>query len=353
LKGESFARRLIAWQRRSGRHDLPWQNTRDPYLIWLSEIMLQQTQVSTVIPYYSRFVSRFPNIAALAAAHEDDVLAHWSGLGYYARARNLKRATARIVTDFNGVFPADFDAIRRLPGVGRSTAGAISVFAFGAKRAILDGNVKRVLCRAFGVTGFPGEKKIEHELWRKAESLLPGQDVETYTQALMDVGAMVCTRTLPKCRACPLNVECIAYNSSRTLELPSPRSRSKLREKQAQWLIVFSRGQVLLEKRPPTGVWGSLWCFPELPQDADAEIWCAQHYGKASACRENIAPFQHAFTHFKLTITPRVLRLNKVNMRARQPRGVWLDVVDAIGAAVPAPVRQVLKTLANEHWSSN
>lgn len=339
----AFASRLIHWQKRYGRHDLPWQGTRDPYLIWVSEIMLQQTQVSTVIPYYSRFVARFPNISALATAQEDDVLAHWSGLGYYARARNLQRAAERIAAEFSAIFPSDFEAIRSLPGVGRSTAAAIAVFAFGERRAILDGNVKRVLCRAFGIAGFPGD--IEDELWRKAGSLLPRHHIAIYTQALMDLGAMICTRLRPQCFACPLNSACVAFNSNRTEELPARKSRSKLPGKQTQWLVLFSRGQVLLEKRPPTGVWGSLWCFPELPLAADAERWCARHYGAAVAACDNMTPFQHGFTHFTMTIAARVFNVTSAKTRAQEPGTLWLDIPDAIQAAIPAPARRVLRAL--------
>ncbi len=348
-----FSSRLIEWQKRHGRHDLPWQGTRDPYRIWLSEMMLQQTQVATVIPYYERFVACFPNIAMLAAANEDDLLTQWSGLGYYARARNLHRAARRIMAEFGGVFPSDFALIGSLPGIGRTTAAAISVFAFGDSRAILDGNVKRVLCRVFGIEGSPSERSVEDQLWRKAESLLPEHEVAAYTQALMDLGAMICARSRPRCNPCPLNTICVAFNSDRTSELPSPKARSKLREKQTQWLVLLSRGQVLLEKRPSTGVWGSLWCFPELPMHADAQSFCLRHYGETIASHENLPPFSHAFTHFKLLVAPSVLELKKRGVRAQEPGRMWLDIAGATRAAVPTPVRRILQTLVERNQSQS
>ena len=210
-----FAARVVEWQKALGRHDLPWQGTRDPYRIWLSEIMLQQTQVAAVISYYSRFLARFPDIGSLAAAAEDDVLTLWSGLGYYARARNLHRAAQAIVRQHGGVFPQHFDDIVALPGIGRSTAGAIAVFAFGARHPILDGNVKRVFARAFGIAGFPGEKKIESAMWMRALEVLPESGIEAYTQGLMDLGAGICTRTRPRCPACPLRDDCAALHEGR------------------------------------------------------------------------------------------------------------------------------------------
>lgn len=340
---KSFATRLIEWQEHHGRHTLPWQKSRDPYRIWLSEIMLQQTQVATVIPYYSRFLARFPNLSALANASEDEVLSYWSGLGYYARARNLRRAAQRIVREFGGKFPTDVLTVESLPGIGRSTAAAIAVFAFGKKQAILDGNVKRVLCRYFGIAGFPGDKEVEEALWRKSESLLPPRDIAAYIQGLMDLGAMVCARRQPQCSSCPLNSDCVAFASGRIEELPARRSRSKLSGKQTQWLVLIARGQVLLEKRPPVGVWGSLWCFPELPLATDAETWCAERYGALAG--DSMNPFQHGFTHFTLTITPLVFNVKSARTCAQEPGTVWLDIPDAIRAAIPAPVRRVLQML--------
>src|SRR5574341_1248690 len=249
----SFAAKLVAWQRRHGRHDLPWQGTRDPYRRWLSEVMLQQTQVAAVIPYYKRFLRRFPTVSALAAASEDAVLRLWSGLGYYARGRNLLSAARKISR--GGGFPRTAAQIAELPGVGRSTAAAVAVFAYGERAAILDGNVKRVLARVFGV----GE---ERKLWPLAQRLLPRGGIETYTQALMDLGATVCTRN-PDCGAYPVRADCVARKTGRTAELPAPRARKTLPLRKATWFVYRHDGSVLLERRPSSGIWGGLWCFPE------------------------------------------------------------------------------------------
>ncbi len=260
----TFATRLVAWQRAHGRHDLPWQNTRDPYRIWLSEVMLQQTQVGTVLAYYARFLAAFPDIASLAAAPLDAVLARWSGLGYYRRARHLHAAARCIVEQHGGVFPRDVETIARLPGVGRSTAAAIAAFAFGTCGAILDGNVKRVLARHRGVEGYPGLARVEAALWSVAEALLPDAGIEAYTQGLMDLGASVCARRNPQCAACPVATDCTARLTNRIDALPAPRPARVLPRRAVQMLLLEHAGEILLEKRAPTGVWGSLWCLPEV-----------------------------------------------------------------------------------------
>lgn len=258
----TFSVRLVAWQKRHGRHDLPWQATRDAYRIWLSEIMLQQTQVSTVVSYYLRFLDRFPTVETLAASPLEAVLEHWAGLGYYARARNLHRAARIVVEKHAGEFPRTQDALVELPGVGRSTAAAIAVFAFGASAAILDGNVKRVLCRCFGIEGFPGEAAIERRLWRLAESLLPAEDLAPYTQGLMDLGATVCVRGKPDCAACPLCKQCVAFVAGRQMELPAARPRKQLPERTVTQLLLSDGHEILLERRPAAGIWGGLLSFP-------------------------------------------------------------------------------------------
>src|SRR5205823_4188557 len=252
----TLAGRLIRWQARHGRHDLPWQQTRDPYRIWLSEVMLQQTQVATVIPYYERFLARFPDVKSLAGAHLDDVLALWSGLGYYSRARNLRAAARILVESWGGRFPRTREALASLPGVGRSTAAAIAVFAFGEREAILDGNVKRVLARHFAVRGFPGERRVVNRLWKLAESQVPEKDVERYTQALMDLGAGVCTRTRPACASCPLRASCEARSEGKAEAYPRPRPRNPVPLRKTAMLLLLRGGEVLLEKRPPAGLWG-------------------------------------------------------------------------------------------------
>ena len=260
----TFASTVIAWQKQHGRHTLPWQNTRNAYLIWLSEIMLQQTQVTTVIPYYQRFIARFPTVEALATASSDAVMAHWSGLGYYARARNLQRCAQIVMADYAGIFPADPAQLAALPGIGRSTAAAIAVFAYGTRAAIMDGNVKRVFCRVWGIDGYPGEKKIEQILWEYANAALPQTEIEAYTQGLMDLGATLCTRQKPLCSACPLASRCVALASNRVLELPTRKLPKKRPEKHTTLLLLTENNQVLLVQRPPSGIWGGLLSLPEL-----------------------------------------------------------------------------------------
>ncbi|TNC94429.1 MAG: A/G-specific adenine glycosylase [Gallionellaceae bacterium] len=268
----SFASRLTVWQRAHGRHDLPWQE-QDAYRVWLSEIMLQQTQVATVIPYFQRFVTSFPNIAVLAAATEDQVLAHWSGLGYYARGRNLHKAARIIVAKFGGEFPEKFEDILELPGIGRSTAAAVCALAFHQRRAILDGNVKRVLARYRGIEGWAGEKQVEEQLWQQAEALLPNEGVATYTQALMDMGATICTRSRPKCVLCPVQTDCIALQTDRINTLPTPKPKNVIPERHATFLLLMHGNDILLEKRPSSGIWGGLWCPPQFDGEDAARDW--------------------------------------------------------------------------------
>lgn len=340
-----FAARLIRWQQSYGRHDLPWQESRDPYAVWLSEIMLQQTQVASVIPYYRRFLERFPDIASLAQAPQDEVLARWSGLGYYTRARNLHRAAQIIVERHDGAFPHVFDDILALPGIGRSTAAAVSTFAFGARCAILDGNVKRVLARYFALAGHPGEKNVQALLWQHAESLLPQRDVEAYTQGLMDLGAGVCTRSRPRCENCPVARGCLAQQQGRQSEFPGLRPRKTLPERETVMLLLQRGGEVFLEKRPPAGIWGGMWSFPEIARDEDPRQICLSRFGFEAAAPEPLAEMLHVFTHFRLHIRPQRLVVRDVRAQARQPGGVWLDIEDALGAALPAPARKLLLVL--------
>jgi A/G-specific adenine glycosylase len=341
----SFPRRLIAWQKRHGRHDLPWQSTRDPYAIWVSEIMLQQTQVVAVIPYYQRFLQSFPDIGALAAATQDAVLAHWSGLGYYSRARNLHQAAMIMARDHGGRFPEDYDKVLALPGIGRSTAAAICVFAYGARRAILDGNVRRVLARSFGIEGYPGDKRVEDDLWARAERLLPAHDVEAYTQGLMDLGAGICTRRRPQCTACPLQGDCVAHQRGLTDRLPARRPKKVLPHKSTVMLILQHAGEVLLEKRPATGIWGGLWSFPEVTPEQDAHSLCAQRFGAQVTALEPLPVLEHGFTHYRLSITPQRLRVTALAPRAAEPGHIWLPLAEARSAAIPTPVRRILSSL--------
>jgi len=325
-----FASALVKWQRSHGRKGLPWQGTTDPYRIWLSEIMLQQTQVAAVIPYYERFLARFPDVFALAASSEDDVLKLWSGLGYYARGRNLHAAAQRIITFHEGKFPVKAEEIATLPGIGRSTAAAIAAFAFGEHAAILDGNVKRVLARHFALHGVPSEKR----LWALAESELPGNNIEVYTQALMDLGAAVCTRKRPACSVCPLSESCKGYARGKAEAYPQPRPRKKRPVRNTSMLLLLREGEVLLEKRPPTGVWGGLWCFPEI-----------QPGSEKLAGKRTLPVLRHEFTHFTLDITPVVCFLETAVPHVAEPGQIWLPVGEAIGAAVPTPVRKLLARL--------
>jgi A/G-specific adenine glycosylase len=339
----SFSARIIAWQHRHGRHHLPWQGSRDPYRIWVSEIMLQQTQVATVIPYFLRFLARFPDLASLAQADEEEVLTHWAGLGYYARGRNLQRAARIIAEKHANVFPNRFEDVADLPGIGRSTAAAICAFAFGERRAILDGNVKRVLARAYAIEGWPGKKQVETRLWQLSEALLPDTDIETYTQALMDLGATVCTRTHPKCANCPLAGECRALGENRISCLPAPRPRKSLPERSATLLVIRHARDVMLVKRPSPGIWGGLWSLPEA--DGDPLGACQQLTGRAPSCMEELPEFAHSFTHFRLAIRPLVLMLDSRPQGAAEPGSIWMDVCDARKAAIPKPVKSILQKL--------
>ncbi|MHB1238365.1 MAG: A/G-specific adenine glycosylase [Gallionella sp.] len=339
----SFSSRLIAWQRVHGRHDLPWQGA-DAYHVWLSEIMLQQTQVATVIPYYRRFTALFPTIAALAAATEEQVLAHWSGLGYYARGRNLHRAAQIIMEKHHGEFPREYGQILELPGIGRSTAAAICALAWHERRAILDGNVKRVLARYCGISGSAGEKAVEARLWQQAEALLPQHDIAAYIQAQMDLGATLCTRSKPKCGECPVSSECVAFQSGRVSELPTPRQRKAVPERNATFLLLMHGRDILLEKRPGSGIWGGLWCPPQFDNEKQARDWFVTN-GMDADHGERLEIFTHTFTHFKLRITPLNIQLARKPLRAAQAGNVWLSVEDALQAAIPTPVRALLNKL--------
>jgi len=356
---EAFAARLIAWQREHGRHDLPWQNTRDPYRIWLSEIMLQQTQVSTVMPYYARFLDRFPTVGALAAAPLDEVMALWAGLGYYSRARNLHRCAQVVADAHGGAFPTSVDALAQLPGIGRSTAAAIASFAFGARATILDGNVKRVLARVFGIDGFPGEKRVENAMWALAESLVPGldasdADVGAYTQGLMDLGATLCVRGKPACARCPFAADCVANATGRQRELPGARPKKTVPTRRTWMLVLLDGDAVMLEKRPPTGIWGGLWSLPEAPDEA-ALASRALAFG-AGGPASPLAPLAHTFTHFKLDIEPRMIELGGSGgqraealtgavLEAQDARTAWVSLREIDAYGVPAPVRKLLDGL--------
>jgi len=339
-----FASGIISWQKVHGRHDLPWQNTRDPYAIWISEIMLQQTQVSAVISYYQRFMQRFPDIATLAAASQEHVLQCWSGLGYYSRARHLHAAAQQIMRIHAGQFPQDLDAIQALPGIGRSTAAAIAAFSFGQRQAILDGNVKRVLARFFGIEGWPGQPAVEKQLWQLAEQMLPEHDIEAYTQGLMDLGATLCARR-PVCGNCPVQQGCVALRDAKAHMLPSPKPRRPVSQRHTTMLLLMSGNEVLLEKRPSSGIWGGLWSLPETNGDLDMQEEVQRRFKVQAEPLAVLPPLVHAFTHYTLTITPQPMRVRQRLLQAMKPGLLWLDIEDAGGAALPAPVKKLLTQL--------
>jgi A/G-specific adenine glycosylase len=344
---DSFAGRLLAWFNVSGRHDLPWQHPRTPYRVWLSEVMLQQTQVRVVIPYFERFVQALPDVRALAAAPTDDVLALWAGLGYYARARNLQAAAQACVERHDGELPRDLDALMALPGIGRSTAGAILSQAWGDRFPILDGNVKRVLARLHGMEGWPGTPAIEKRMWAIAELEMPGERMADYTQAQMDFGATLCTRADPACVLCPMQSQCVALREGRVDDLPTPKPGKPLPERRAWMLwIEDTDGRVLLQRRPPTGIWGSLWSFPEQPDPEAARAWFAEHMGADGTDydhAEALAPVAHGFTHYRLQIQPLRWR-NALPPAAASDNGDlrWMPREALAVIGLPAPVRKLL-----------
>ena len=366
----AFATRLVAWQRLHGRHDLPWQNTVDAYRIWISEIMLQQTQVAAVIPYYERFVAAFPELQSLAAAPLEQVLALWSGLGYYSRARNLHRCAQVIAGEFGGAFPRDAATLAGLPGIGRSTAAAIAALAFGVHVPILDGNVKRVLARHAGVEGFPGLRAVEVELWREAAARMPlsrstahpmpdaadvdssagahhrsSSEIAAYTQAMMDLGATLCTRDRPQCARCPVAADCVALHTGRQAALPAPRPRKQVPQRTVTVLLLRRHETVLVERRPAAGIWGGLWSLPELPDGMDAARYCATRFSAQIVESEPLPAIRHGFTHFHLTITPQPCAVRDWPRRTEEPGLLWLPLTETQGAALPAPIKKLLAGL--------
>ena len=335
-----FAERVLAWFDRHGRHDLPWQRPATPYRVWLSEIMLQQTRVETVRPYFERFVQRFPELPALAAAELDEVLSQWAGLGYYARARNLHRAARRVVAEYGGELPAEFEQLVALPGIGRSTAGAILSLAHGHRQAILDGNVKRVLARHRGIEGWPGRTAVARELWAVAEELTPRRRVAAYNQAMMDLGATVCLRR-PRCDACPIATDCRARIEGATGSIPAPKPRRALPQRETVCLVLQrSRdGAILLERRPPAGIWGGLWSLPEFTDAASLETWLASRLGAAPTA-ESLDPVEHAFTHFRLRIHPRRVWVEGAEVLADGAGYDWYTPAGGPGG-LPAPIRRI------------
>ena len=336
---------MIGWQREHGRHTLPWQNTRDPYRVWLSEIMLQQTQVGTVLDYYDRFLVRFPEVQALAAASLDDVFGLWSGLGYYSRARNLHRCAQAVVDQHGGVFPASSAALQTLPGIGRSTAAAIAAFCYGERVAILDGNVKRVLTRVLGFDGDLAEAAQERELWSRATRMLPEAGIERYTQGLMDLGATLCLARSPHCLLCPVRVDCVAAREGRPERYPVKTRKLKRGRREHVWLWLCWRDQVWLEQRPATGVWAGLWSLPEFDSMPAFEAASRDWPGAGEA----LPSFTHVLTHLdwrlhplRWTLPVRTTAAHRQAVVSALPEGRWFGLDGALAAGLPAPLRKLL-----------
>jgi A/G-specific adenine glycosylase len=339
---------LLKWHARAGRHDLPWQTDRTPYRVWVSEIMLQQTQVAAVRPYYERFMRRFPDLATLAAAPADEVLHLWSGLGYYARARNLHRAAALICAQHGGEFPRSFAAVAELPGVGRSTAGAILALAHGQRFAILDGNVRRVLARYFGVTEGLATAAAARRLWELAERCTPHQRLPEYTQAVMDLGATVCTRARPLCASCPLADGCVARCTGRQREIPAPRTARPRRSREVFMVVALrADGSVLLERRPESGVWGGLWCLPQFDTAAAARDYIQESLGTRTSTPRPLCTVEHAFTHFDLVIAPLLVSCEGA-AAVEEGATLWYNVRAPARIGLPAPIAALLEPLARE-----
>jgi len=340
LTAEAFQHALLSWFDLHGRKDLPWQLTPTPYRVWVAEIMLQQTQVKTVIPYYLGFMERFPDVATLAHAEQDAVLGLWSGLGYYARARHLHAAARQIVERFAGRLPDDLEHLASLPGIGRSTAGAILSMGYGCRASILDGNVKRVLCRYAEIDGWPGDPAVSRSLWHLAESLTPSHRVRDYNQAMMDLGALVCVKRQPACAACPLETACAARQNQRVEALPKARTRTPLPSRACFMLVMTTAArEVYLEQNPPSGLWGGLWVFPEFESRHELECWCLEH-GLDQTRLASLPPRRHSFSHYHLDYTPVLLNGVSRPTTVREAHQGWFRVDDTL--AIPTPVRRLL-----------
>ncbi len=354
-RAEAFTERLLEWFDAHGRKNLPWQQNPVPYRVWVSEVMLQQTQVATVIPYFERFMARFPTVHTLAAAPEDEVLHLWTGLGYYARARNLRKCAQVLVRERAGEFPTELDAVMALPGIGRSTAGAILALSRGERYPILDGNVKRVMARVFGIDGDPNAAAVLDALWAQADRCTPTTRVAAYTQAIMDLGATVCTRSRPACTVCPMNTLCVAALEGRQAELPGRKAKRARRAREATLLIAENGSaesrKILLEKRPAPGIWGGLWSPPQFEDAAAALDWCRRELGEPVLPAIALAPIDHAFTHFDLTLHP--IRVHcaprQVNAVADTAARLWYSLTDPPRVGLPQPIRKLIDRLASEH----
>ncbi|MBB1433609.1 A/G-specific adenine glycosylase [Pseudoalteromonas sp. 1181_04] len=339
-----FSQQVVDWYELHGRKTLPWQLNKTPYKVWVSEVMLQQTQVITVIPYFEKFMQSFPDIIALANADEDHVLHHWTGLGYYARARNLHK-TAKIIRDqYKGEFPTTLDEVVALPGIGRSTAGAVLSLSLGQHHPILDGNVKRVLARFFMIEGWYGVKKVENQLWQLSEQLTPAKQVTEFNQAMMDLGASLCSRSKFDCQPCPLRSRCAAYKTEQVKQFPHSKPKKAVPKKVCHQLIIQCNDQVLMEKRPNSGIWGGLFSFFEFEQKSQLDTFLAQQ--GLAVTTVPIEPFTHIFSHFELTINPHVLTLHKVSDVVNERQLVWYPLDQSIEVGLAAPTKKLVKQIA-------
>lgn len=341
-----FSERIVSWFDQSGRTDLPWQEDVTPYRVWISEIMLQQTQVAMVIPYYFRFMERFPTVQVLADSSIDEILHAWSGLGYYARARNLHKAAITLRDDYRGEFPLDFDVVLKLPGIGRSTAGAILALSDNQRHAILDGNVKRVLTRYHAVDGWPGSTKVANVLWEFAENCAPKERIADYTQAIMDLGATLCTRTKPRCTTCPLNIDCVAHSMGRETDYPGKRPKKTKPLKTTHMLLVHCEGALYLQRRPPSGIWGGLWSLPELPNVDAVTDWCEQELNATALDVDHWETMRHSFSHYDLDINPISVRIASAATKvADTDKVLWYTLDDPPGIGLAAPVKRLIDNL--------
>lgn len=352
LEPDNFATRLLNWFDEHGRKDLPWQINKTPYRVWVSEIMLQQTQVTTVIDYFKRFMDSFPTVQSLAEADEDKVLEHWAGLGYYARARNLHKAAKHVAFELDGQFPDDVEGLSALPGIGRSTAGAIRSIAFQKYAAILDGNVKRVLCRYHAIQTWSGERETEKKLWQLAAEHTPENRCADYTQAIMDLGATRCKRSKPECGRCPMKTSCLAFKTDQQHTLPKSKPKKAIPKKQVWALLIESDQGFLFEKRPPSGIWGGLYSLPEAPPELKQDkliAHCAKELGVTVELLEQHQSIHHVFSHYKLEIRPVVFKLvtNKHEIRANDSYN-WLNREQLSSTALPAPISSYMNEIAKE-----
>jgi A/G-specific adenine glycosylase len=352
LNESRFAPLLLQWFDLHGRTELPWQQNPTPYRVWVSEVMLQQTQVATVVPYFERFMSRFPDVQTLSGAPLDEVLHLWTGLGYYARARNLHKSARQVIEQHGGRMPEDFEALHALPGIGRSTAGAILALSIGQRHPILDGNVKRVLARVYGIEGDPGAAETLDALWRQSDLCTPAEWVGAYTQAIMDLGATICTRARPACTICPFQTRCFAARENRQADYPG-RRRKRLRPARAAVLLLAERQQeganaVFVERRPASGIWGGLWSPPQFPDEPAALDWCRQELGEPQRVAEALEPIDHAFTHFDLHLIPlRVRVVQREGIRERDDR-LWYQLKTPPRVGLPQPIRQLFTRMLTE-----